>query len=727
MVYLRILSCVLFCGMLLLGGIGFGNGRRPEHAESSAVGRMEGIAIRQQRNLPREYSCGRQEEVFRGKPADSLVGENQWVDSVYNALKLEGRIAQSFMLQAYSREGGEPNAEVLRLVEKHGVGGIIFFQGTVANEAAQTVAYQQAAKVPLLMAIDGEWGLGMRLADGASYPRAMALAATGEPQLAYRMGQQIARQMRRLGLHINFAPVVDVNTNPRNPVIGVRAFSDSPEVVAQFGLAYAQGMQQGGVLACAKHFPGHGSVSVDSHHALPFINRPVDSLNRIDLLPFKHLISHGIGMIMVGHLAIDWKGEAPGLSCSLNPGVLGTLLRNQLGYGGLICSDALNMGAVSNGKKPAEVALEAYQAGCDVLLCPQDVPTAIAKIAKAVRAGAIPMQRVEATCRRILRAKYRLIGPKCDLPNVEDVAQDLARPEYGNLAREITQHSLTLLNDSLVPILRPDRERIALVSYLEEERDGFAPTLLRYAQYTAVSGELAEGENADEQAAKRLGIHTLAIVAVQTTNALPEKNFGLSQEQMAFINACAKARPTILVLFGSPYALQYFTPPEKFAGVLVAYGAESYTRSFAAQALFGGCEVGGRLPVSVGGALPRGSGRDIIRQIRLGWRVADRSSIPENHYIEQADSLVRMAVDSGVMPGGQVLAVSRGQVFYSRSFGRYGYGESWPAVTDTTRYDIASLTKIAATVPMVMQAVEKKKWASRGSLGSTLPSTIRPR
>ena len=298
---------------------------------------------------------------------------SSWVDSVFNNMTLNEKIGQLFMVAAYSNKGPEHTQDILRLIKKHHIGGLIFFQGTPEKQAKLTNIYQYNAKIPLMIGMDAEWGLGMRLDSVISYPRQMTLGAISDDSLIYKMGLDIGAQLRRLGVHVNFAPVVDINNNPANPVIGSRSFGEDRNNVAGKGIAYMNGLQDRNVLAVAKHFPGHGDTDKDSHKTLPVISHDSLRLDSIELYPFKRLISNGVGGVMTAHLNIPSLIDEPNRPSTLSKKVVTHMLKDQLGFNGLVFTDALNMKGVTNNFQSGEIEIEALKAGNDVLLYPQDV------------------------------------------------------------------------------------------------------------------------------------------------------------------------------------------------------------------------------------------------------------------------------------------------------------------------------------------------------------------
>ena len=331
--------------------------------------------------------------------------DTAWVQQVMSSLTLEQRIAQLFMVAAYSNKGKSHQQEIENLIRKYHIGGLMFMQGGPVRQLHLTNTYQSLSKVPLMIAQDAEWGLSMRIDSTIRYPWQMTLGAIQDDSLIYQMGLDVAEQCRRLGVHINFAPVVDVNSNPKNPIINNRSFGENPCRVAQHSLAYMQGLQDGGVMACAKHFPGHGDTDSDSHKTLPTINHTIERLDTVDLIPFKTLFDRGLGSVMVAHLHIPIIDDTDYLASTLSSKVVKDLLKDTLAFKGLVFTDALNMKGVSKFYEPGEVDLKALLAGNDVLLFAEDIPKAIEKIKEAIINKAISEEEINKRCRKILMAK----------------------------------------------------------------------------------------------------------------------------------------------------------------------------------------------------------------------------------------------------------------------------------------------------------------------------------
>ena len=408
---------------------------------------------------------------------------SKWVDSIINQLSEEEKIAQLIMVAAYSNRDEEHKEEILKLIEDYKIGGLIFFQGDPVTQGELMNDYQLASEVPLLGAIDAEWGLGMRLDNTISYPFQMALGAIQNDELMYEMGEEIARQIKRTGLHVNFAPVVDVNNNPENPVINYRSFGEDKKNVAAKGIAYMKGMQDHNLLTTAKHFPGHGDTDTDSHYALPQINHPFQRLDSLEMYPFKELINSGVGGVMVAHLDIPAL-DSTRVPSTLSKSIITGILKERLGFNGLIVTDAMNMKGVTKGNEPGVVDKKAIVAGNDLLEFTEDVPRAIGEIKKAVRQGVISQKEIDDRVSKILAVK-QWVGLNSYQPvETENIVEELNNPGAVLLNRKLVEASLTLLrnqNESL-PLKRLDTLRIASISMGVEKQSVFQETLELYTK-----------------------------------------------------------------------------------------------------------------------------------------------------------------------------------------------------------------------------------------------------
>ncbi|MBK7944813.1 MAG: glycoside hydrolase family 3 [Flavobacteriales bacterium] len=414
-------------------------------------------------------------------PPPFLNANSHWADSVLSTLSLDERIAQLMMVAAYSNKEAKHATEIEGLIRERNIGGLIFFQGGPGRQAKLTNRYQAVAKTPLMLGMDLEWGLAMRLDSTMRFPRQMALGAIQDDALIEAMGLEIARQMKRLGVHVSFSPVVDVNNNPANPVINDRSFGEDRENVARKGIAYMRGLQNGGVIATAKHFPGHGDTDSDSHHALPMIAHSRTRLDSLELYPFHRLVEEGLGAIMVGHLEVPALDVNKGLPSTLSKPIVSDLLSGEFGFNGLVFTDALNMKGVANADKPGEIELRALLAGNDVLLFPQDPVKAIERIRQAVDAGEIDAALIEHKCLKLLRAKEWAGLAKQQPVKLEGINDDLNTMSGIQLRRALYGSAITVAKDhkGLLP-LPLSGHRIASVVIGDTLNNTFQQSLGRY-------------------------------------------------------------------------------------------------------------------------------------------------------------------------------------------------------------------------------------------------------
>ncbi|NJK82717.1 MAG: hypothetical protein HC912_01795 [Saprospiraceae bacterium] len=424
----------------------------------------------------------RQSEVRMAKTIEA----KQWIDSVYNAMSYDERLGQLFMLRAHSDKGPEHVAAVEQLIRKYQVGSLCFFQGTPERQVQLINQYQGLNNhVPLLIAIDGEWGLGMRMkANTISFPRQLTLGAIQDNRMIYEMGREIADQMSQAGVHINFAPVADINNNPANPVINTRSFGEDRYNVAVKSYMYAKGMQDYGVMACAKHFPGHGDTDVDSHLDLPVIKHSRQRLDSVELYPFQVLSEQKIGSMMVAHLNVPTLENRPNRPTSLSSNTIINLLRNELDYDGLVFTDALEMKGVTKFFKPGEVEAEALMAGNDILVLPEDMAAAMERIKAYIKDGKIPMEQVEASVKRVLRAKYELGLTQFTPLKDKNLQQSLNNSRALALKQQLYEHALTLVRntDDLLPLKNIDSLKIASLALGIQQKTPFQKRLNDYME-----------------------------------------------------------------------------------------------------------------------------------------------------------------------------------------------------------------------------------------------------
>ncbi|MFM7054692.1 MAG: glycoside hydrolase family 3 protein, partial [Bacteroidota bacterium] len=421
---------------------------------------------------------------------------NLWADSIMKKMDWDQKIGQLFMVEAYSNRDDEHLSSLLSMVDRQHIGGVIFFQGSPHKQAYMTNSLQQSSKVPLMVGIDGEWGLSMRLDSTVRFPRQMTLGASKSDTLIYAIGKEIARQCKRIGIHINFAPVIDINSNPINPVISSRSFGEDKRLVTRLATQYMNGMQDHGVLACAKHFPGHGNTDSDSHYTLPFVKDSASSIDSVELYPFKSLIKDNVASVMVAHLSIPALDTTANRATSLSPFVVDTLLRQRLGFIGLIFTDALNMKGVADYYEPGELAVLALKAGNDVLLFSRDVPAAWMRVRNALEQCELDSVEIDRKVRRILVSKY-MAGLNDYLPiKLDGLTKDLNTPWAEYLAKTAYEKSLVLLTNrnGNIPIRMANHCTMASLTINEDSAGEFFQSISSMAPVSKFSAKGNLGE-----------------------------------------------------------------------------------------------------------------------------------------------------------------------------------------------------------------------------------------
>lgn len=634
--------------------------------------------------------------------------EQQWVDSVFLSLTPEQRIGQLFMVAAYSNKDEKHVKEIQELVREYNIGGLIFFQGGPVRQAQLTNQYQSVAKVPLLIAMDAEWGLGMRLPDSTmSFPRQMTLGAIQDDQYIYKMGAEIARQCRRLGVHVNFAPVVDVNSNPANPIIGMRSFGEDKENVARKGVAYMKGMQDNGVMANAKHFPGHGDTETDSHLSLPVINHTRERLNDMELYPFRKIISEGVQSIMVAHIHIPAYDKTPNMATTLSKSVVTDLLKKDLKFEGLIFTDALNMKGVSSFYKPGEVDLKALLAGNDVLLYAENVPVAIKKIQKAIKDKDITQEEIDLRVKKILKGKFFVGLNQSKFVDLNRLYQDLHSSSSRILLEDLYKKAITLVNnkDSLLPVKYLDTTSFASVAIGEKEGNTFQEMLSNYASFTHFTLDKNPEEGTYSALLEKLQDYEVVVVGLHGMSMYNNTHYGLSDNAKRFLARLKSAnKKVILTVFGNPYSLKFFSD---FPHLICAYEDNRVTQKIVPEIIFGAQPVNGKLPVSPAPDLRQGSGIALDQPMyRLRYSFPESVGM-DSRTLMKIDTIARQAIADKATPGCQILVARNGVVVFNKSYGHLTYDKTHP-VTSNTVYDVASITKVAGTLQAVMFLEERK-------------------
>jgi beta-N-acetylhexosaminidase len=540
----------------------------------------------------------------------ALNTPSAWVDSVFRTLSPEERIAQLMIVEAFSNRGAQYEEDLMLLVRRYRIGGLIFFQGGPARQAILTNRLQAAAKVPMLISMDAESGVGMRLDSTVVYPLQMPLGALTHDSLVYRMGAEIAREFKRLGMHLNFSPVADINNNPANPVISYRAFGEDRDRVTAKSIAFMRGMQDHGIIATAKHFPGHGDTDVDSHFDLPIIPHNRERLDSLELFPFRELIRQGVGGIMVAHMDIPHLDPTGNLPSTLSKPIVTGLLQEQLGFKGLVVTDAMVMKGVTKFFRPGEAEVQALVAGNDVLERMVSVPRAIEQIKIAIREGKISQVEIDRRCKKVLAAK-EWVGLHRYQPIVlQGLYEDLNSPEAAQTRREIAETSLTLLinRKKIIPVRQTRRLKIATVAFGSDRQTPFQIALSREYQADHFVLPRRSSRQAVENLRKKLRRYDRVLVGIHGPSIRPSNNLGFSAEEVRLVKELAQSGRSIISLFDNAYALTQFEGIQRASGLIVAYQQIAPNQEAAARIIAGHLQPAGRLPVTVSREFAYGAG-----------------------------------------------------------------------------------------------------------------------
>lgn len=655
------------------------------------------------------------------KPPFLKYENSPWVDSIMKSLSPDERIAQLIMVAAYSNRGDDHKQEILKLIKEQNIGGLIFFQGDPETQVRLMNEYQNTSKVPLLGAIDAEWGLGMRLDSTISYPFQMALGAIKDNALIYEMGTEVARQIKRTGLHVNFAPVVDVNNNPKNPVINFRSFGEDKYNVAEKSVAYMKGMQDNSVMTTAKHFPGHGDTDTDSHFALPQINHSIERLDTLELFQFRKVIEAGIGGIMVAHLNIPAL-DSTGIPSTLSKPIITDLLKNKMGFEGLIVTDAMNMKAITNTHSPGIVDKDAILAGNDLLEFTENVPKAISEIKKAIKQGLITQEEIDRRVRKVLAVKQWVGLDKYKPITSKNIVTELNTPEARLLNRKLTAASLTVLkNDTnLLPFRQLDLVKFASVSIGAENETPFQKSLKLYTEVEDFQLPLKATPEQVLELKKKLNDFDYIITGIHDTSKFPRNRLELSISVQEFISELTEKENTVFAFFKNPYVLNDIENIEKTSGLIVAYQDNKNTQELTAQLIFGGIGANGKLPVSIGEKFQSGDGLDIKGGLRFSYTIPEAAGMDSRILIGGIDSLMQQAMQIKAIPGGQVLVAKDQKVVFYKAYGLQSYSDTIKVKKDDL-YDLASVTKISSAMAALMKLYDEGRFDLNGTLADYLP------
>ena len=627
--------------------------------------------------------------------------ETKWVDSIYSKMSLQEKIGQLFMISAYSNKDSVHVNSVEKLIQDYKVGGVIFFQGGPVRQAKLTNQYQSKTKIPLFVGIDAEWGLGMRLDSTYIYPWNMTLGAIQDLSLIENVGRNMAHENKRIGVHFNFAPVLDINTNPKNPIIGNRSFGEDKVNVTNKAIALMKGVESQGVFSTGKHFPGHGDTSTDSHKALPLVEFSKERLDLVELYPYKRIFDEGLVSVMVAHLNIPSLEPRPNYPSSASYDIVTNLLQKQLGFEGLIFTDGLAMKGASNFKPPGELEIAVILAGNDILLCPENVPVAFQKLEVACTDGTITEERLAHSVKKILHYKYKAGLHQYKPVDMANIYNDLNPSQNDALHYKLYENAITVLKNEkeILPIKKLD-QKIAYVKMGEDANSTFVTTLKKYTEITEVANTNIDSLN------QELKKYDTVIIGFHKVNKAWEKQ-DFTETELLWLQEIAKHNKVILDIFTKPYSLLPITNFDDIEGLVVSYQNSDISQIVSAEVLFGAVGAKGKLPVSINTAFKVNDGLSTEKVNRLAF------TTPENvgmnpQILSKIDAIAQKAIDGKMTPGMQVLVARKGSVIFQKSYGYQTY-DKVKQVSNSDLYDVASISKMISTLPNVMQLYDKNK------------------
>jgi beta-glucosidase-like glycosyl hydrolase/CubicO group peptidase (beta-lactamase class C family) len=666
--------------------------------------------------------------IFAGNyMRDTLnVNQEEWINYWMERLTLEEKVAQMIMPAArgvYLAYDNEAFRKVEYYVRERKVGGLVFFRGQVFETVRMINYFQSIAKIPLLIAADFEWGTAMRL-DGTTYfPPAMGIAATGNPEYAYEVGKIIAEEGMAMGIHQNYAPVVDVNNNYKNPIINIRSFGETPDIVSKFSVPFLKGLQENGMIATAKHFPGHGDTDIDSHLDMPVINHSRSRLDSIELPPFKSAIDAGVKSVMIAHISYPAIDSVEGLPSTLSKNIITGILKKELGFKGLIVTDAMTMRGVTNLYSNAKAAVMAVKAGVDLVLLPPNVDTAIEAIVDAVRRGEISEKRIDESVRKILKFKYELGLHRNRFSNLDKVQEIVASDEHLWRAKEISRASITVVkNDGILPLMPFDLKKIHHITLI----DTYDPYMgRRFAKevsnrYDNLVESRVDSRSTDDELAEVISIakgSDIILVSAYVKVRSYQGTITLPDKQSKFLERIIDiGKPVILISFGNPYIVMDYPGVSAY---ICSYSDAPPVVEATAEVLFGEISPRGKLPITIPGFADRGTGLTFPQTaLRMG-RPEEVGFNPDK--LAKLDSIVQRAIKDSATPGAVLLVAKDGVIVYYKAFGRYTYSPYSREVDINSVYDMASITKPVATTLSIMKLYEEGRIDIEDPVAKYLP------
>jgi beta-glucosidase-like glycosyl hydrolase/CubicO group peptidase (beta-lactamase class C family) len=644
-----------------------------------------------------------------------------WVDSVIRSLSPTERIAQLVWIAGFSGRDLEYDVELSNTIKNFQPGGIIFFRGTAEKQSEMINYFRSLLKVPPLVATDGEWGAGMRLEDVVRFPYQLTLGAIKNDSLIYEMGSAVASQFKRAGMNINLAPVADADNNPENPVINFRSFGENPENVAKKTLMYMKGLQDNGIMAVAKHFPGHGDTKTDSHIDLPVIRASKGRLDSVELVPFKMLINNGISGVMPGHLWVPSIEPGKYIPSTISSNVLTGLLINELSFRGLILSDAMNMGGITKYTNKSEAEVLSLKAGIDVLEFVTDPAEAIKNISESIKKGEISQQSVDEKCRKILAAKYWAGLSNANRVITESIDKDLSSKTIKLFIRKLYANALTVINNknNIIPVNNLESIRIATLAINSPSETFYQYRLGKYAPADHFFIDTIGSKKA-VAILKKLEEYDLVIAGIYGTDQKASSDFGIPEGMGDLIKKLNSSNRCIITYFGNPRAIARIDGINNSEGVIIAYQENEDTEDLAAQLVFGAIGAKGKLPVTINAEYAEGFGIATPGDLRVRFDLPESTGLDSDSLYAKIDSIAMNGISAGAYPGCEIMIAFKGTVVFQKTYGYQTYDNRTPVMEDDL-FDLASVSKITGPLPGLMMLDEEGRFSTEKTLGYYLP------
>ena len=644
--------------------------------------------------------------VFAGDPPFVAYKNDYWVTEQLEKMTLDEKIAQLMIITAFPNQNEAGKSKVIDQIKAFHPGGILIMQGSPVKTAELINQFQEASKTPLLIAIDGEWGPGMRIDSTIKYPYAQAIGAIQDTTYIYEMGRDFGKQLKQLGIHMNFAPVADVNTNPDNPVINFRSYGEDHENVAEKAWMIVKGMQNEGVIPVAKHFPGHGDSHTDSHKELPLIDHPKRRIDKVDSYPFRYLAEKGISGIMSAHLNVPSLDDS-GKPSSLSQKIITDYLKNEIGFTGFVVTDAINMKGVQTESGKAET--EALIAGNDLIEFVPDMKKAIESVKAAIERNDISIDAINEKCRNVLALKRWTNLNDYKATETKHLTSRLNSPYYEVTNRKLIKNALTVLqNNAILPVQYLENLNIATLTIGSDSISEFQKTIKKYTKTDDFFLPKKATEKEWLQLRKRLGNYNLIIAGIEEIGLYPQYRYNTSEMQRRAVAELVQENNAVIAFFGNAYALKHFDNIHHAKGLILAYQNNDLIQQLTAQAIFGAFDITGKLPVTVDNRFKLNDGNEIKGNKSFSYTIPEEVQINAAMLHHRIDSIASLGIEEKAYPGCQVLIAKDGNIIFHKCYGFHTYSKIEP-VQSNDIYDWASVTKVTGPLPAIMKMVDEGK------------------